>query len=274
MIVSRKEKALRYFVIGVGILLTFLPLVWLLTLSFKDSTEIITGSMLELPKVFKYENYIEAWTNGIGKYFVNSVVITAASSVLTLILGLPMAYAVSRMRWKLSSTTLTILMAGIMIPVHATLIPVFMIIKSLGMLNTYASIVLPYVASTLPITVYIVRNFMLTLPYELEEAAFLDGCGVIRAFLRIIVPSIKHSLVVVITFNFLTYWNEYVMASTLVTNPKMYTLPIGLRSFASEYLVNYGAIAAGVVISVIPLLAAYLLFSDVLEKGMVAGALK
>jgi raffinose/stachyose/melibiose transport system permease protein len=274
MIISRKEKSFRYFVIGIGILLTFLPLLWLLLLSFKSSTEIIAGSMLQLPEMFRFENYIEAWTNGIGKYFLNSVVITAASSALTLALGLPMAYAVSRMHWKLSSTTLTILMAGIMIPVHATLIPVFMIIKTLGMLNTYASIVLPYVASTLPITVYIVRNFMLTLPYELEEAAFLDGCGVIRAFLRIIVPSIKHSLVVVITFNFLTYWNEYVMASTLVTNPQMYTLPIGLRSFASEYLVNYGAIAAGVVISVIPLLAAYLLFSDVLEKGMVAGALK
>lgn len=275
MVISLKKKIALYFILCIFMLVTVMPLVWLAIMSFKSNEEIIAGNIMALPKVPYTENYVEAWITGrVGKYFFNSVIVTFISLVLTLIFGVPMAYGVSRMRWKLSRPTLTLLMAGIMIPIHATLIPVFFILKNLKLLDSYFSLILPYVASTLPITVYIVKNFMISIPYEMEEAAYIDGCGTIRAFLCIIVPTIKQSLMVVITLNFLTFWNEYVMASTLVTDPTKYTLPIGLRVFSSDYAVNYGAIAAGVFISMLPVLIMYLLFTDFLEKGMIAGAIK
>lgn len=269
------KKWIVYLLLIVFLVVTILPLVFLLILSVKSSTEIITGSVLELPETFHWVNYYNAWIQGkVSQYFINSVIVTLASSVLTLLLGVPMAYAISRMRWKLSNTVLTILMAGVMIPIHATLIPLFMLLKKIGLMNSYWSLILPYVASTLPITVYIIKNFLISIPYEMEEAAFIDGCGLVRAFVMVIVPMIKQSLVVVITLNALTYWNEYVMASTLVTNPTKYTLPIGLKAFSSEYSADFGAIAAGVVISMLPLLILYLCFTDLLEKGLVAGAMK
>lgn len=269
------KKWIVYSILLVFLVITILPLVFLLILSVKSSTEIITGSVLKLPETFHWVNYYNAWIQGkVSQYFVNSVIVTLASSVLTLLLGVPMAYAISRMRWKLSNTVLTVLMAGVMIPIHATLIPLFMLLKKVGLMNSYWSLILPYVASTLPITVYIIKNFLISIPYEMEEAAFIDGCGLVRAFVMVIVPMIKQSLVVVITLNALTYWNEYVMASTLVTNPTKYTLPIGLKAFSSEYSADFGAIAAGVVISMLPLLILYLCFTDLLEKGLVAGAMK
>lgn len=275
MNVAGSKKWVNYTILMIFLVVTVLPLVFLLNLSIKSSMEIITGSVLTLPEEFHWINYSNAWIQGkINMYFMNSVIITAASSVLTLLLGLPMAYAIARMRWKMSSLTLTVLMAGVMIPIHATLIPLFMTLRKIGLMNSYWSLILPYAASTLPITVYIIRNFLISVPYEMEEAAFIDGCGVIRAFVMIMVPMIKQSLVVVITLNALTYWNEFVMASTLVTDPTKYTLPIGLKSFSSEYSADFGAIAAGVVISMIPLLLLYLCFTDFLEKGLVAGAMK
>ena len=275
MNIAGRKTWINYTLLIVFLLITIMPLVFLVFLSVKSGTEIITGSVLSLPEKFYWENFSNAWIAGkINMYFFNSVIVTLASSVLTLVLGLPMAYAIARMRWKLSGTVQTILMVGIMIPIHATLIPLFVLLRNMGLMNSYFSLILPYVASTLPITVYIIRNFLINIPFEMEEAAFLDGCGIIGAFVRVIIPTIKQSLVVVITLNALTYWNEYVMASTLVTDPTKYTIPIGLKSFSSDYSADYGAIAAGCLISVIPLLILYLCFTDLLEKGLVAGAMK
>lgn len=183
MNVAGSKKWVNYTILIIFLIVTVLPLVFLLNLSVKSSMEIITGSVLALPEEFHWINYSNAWIQGkINVYFMNSVIITAASSVLTLLLGLPMAYAIARMRWKMSTLTLTVLMAGVMIPIHATLIPLFMTLRKIGLMNSYWSLILPYAASTLPITVYIIRNFLISVPYEMEEAAFIDGCGVIRAF--------------------------------------------------------------------------------------------
>jgi raffinose/stachyose/melibiose transport system permease protein len=275
MTFSLKYKIVVYSTLIFFALITIMPLIWLCNLSFKTNTEIITGNILHLPKEIYYQNYIDAWFVGsVNKYFINSVIVTGLSSIITVVIGLPMAYGITRLRWKLSSFVLTILLCGVMIPIHATLIPIMSILKWLKMLNSRASLVFPYVASTLPITVYIVRSFLINIPIEMEEAACIDGCGVVRSFLYIITPTIAQSIVVVVTLNFMTYWNEFVMASSLVTNPVLYTLPIGLRRFSSDYVVNYGAIAAGVFISLVPVLLLYLLFTNQLEKGMVAGALK
>lgn len=272
---SRKSKIVIYGILIICAFATFFPLLWLVLLSFKTNSEIIAGNIMSLPAKWNIQNYIEAWTIGkVNTYFFNSISFTFSSSVITLLLGVPMAYGICRMHWKLSDITFTIITLGIMIPIHATLIPVFTILKNIGVLDSYFAIILPYVASALPITVYIVRSFLVSVPIETEEAAFIDGCGIIKAFAYLIVPIIKQSLIVVVILNFLSFWNEYVMASTLITKAKYYTLPIGLQSFANEYAVNYGAIAAGVFILLLPVLITYLIFNDLLEKGMVASALK
>jgi raffinose/stachyose/melibiose transport system permease protein len=273
--VSKKYNAAIYTILIIFLILTFFPLIFAILLSVKSNQEIITGSMFALPKEISFSNYYTAWIKGkVNSYFINSVVVTVLSSVLTLVLGFPLAYGLCRLRWKMKNSIFTIIIIGIMIPIYSTLIPVFIILKNMGILNSYFAIILPYTASALPITVFVVRNFLIGVPYEMEQAAFIDGCSVARSFVSIVIPTIKHATVTVIVLNVLTFWNEYVMAATLIKTPSFYTLPVGLQAFQGIYVVDYGAVAAGVVISVIPVLIIYLVFNDLVDKGIVAGALK
>lgn len=275
MRLQSRSKIPVYLILFVFVIFTALPLLWIIMLSFKTSAEIVSGSVFALPKSLSLQNYLTAWNSGnVGRYFLNSVIVSVASSVVTLVFGIPLAYSVSRLNWKLKDGVFTLITIGIMLPIHATLIPIFMVFSKLGLVNTYWSLIITYSASALPITVYIVRNFLISVPYEIEEAAFLDGCSVIRAFFQVMVPTIKQSVVVVTILNFLSFWNEYVMAVIMVTEPKMYTLPVGLAFFQNQYTADYGAIAACTVISVLPVLVFYLIYNDVLEKGMVVGAMK
>ena len=275
MKVLKSRKVIIYFILSIFIIITVIPLLWMISLSFKENSEIIAGNVMSLPKSPTFQNYINAWIDGnVGKYFLNSVFIAVVSSLLTLIFGVPLAYAVSRLNWRIKNWVLTLVIMGIMIPIHATLVPLFIVYTKVGILNTHISLILPYTASALPLTVYIVRNFLLSVPIEMEEAAFIDGCGIIRGFLRIMLPTIKQSIVVVTILNFLSFWNEFVMASTLVNDAKLYTIPVGLSYFQGQYSVDFGAITACTVISVLPILITYVIFNDMLERGMVVGAMK
>lgn len=275
MKISKPRKVIIYTCLILFVCLTALPLLWIINLSFKSSTEIIAGNVFALPQNASFQNYITAWKDGnAGRYFLNSVIVSVVSSATSLIFGVPLAYAISRLHWKIKNGVFTLIIIGIMLPIHATLIPVFVIFSKLGLINTYSALIIAYTASAIPMTVYIVRNFLMSVPTEMEEAAFIDGCGIVRAFIRIMIPAIKQSLVVVTILNFLSFWNEYVMSVVLINNPEMYTLTVGMAFFQNMFTADYGAIAACTVISVLPVLFFYLVYNDVLEKGIVIGAMK
>lgn len=260
---------------GILTLIMAVPLAWVILMSFKNTREIIMTSPFSIPEVFRFGNYIEAWTKGqIGDYFFNSVFITGSSTLFVVLFGTLFAYALSRLRWRLKNFFFGIILLGLMIPIHATLIPVFVILKNMGLLNTHLCLILPYIASGLPMAIFIFRNFMIGIPKEMEEAAFIDGCGVFRSFFHIILPVIQPAIITVVILTFMHFWNEFVLASTVVQKKALGTLPIGLQYFQSEFTVDWGAMSAGIVVSVIPVFVIYLIFNDIIEKSVVSGALK
>jgi len=163
---------------------------------------------------------------------------------------------------------------GMMIPLHAVLLPVFIILRDLKMLSTYQALIIPYVAFALPLAIYVLSNFFASLPIELEESACLDGCGLFRAFVQIILPLITPAIATVSIFTFLSTWNEMMFAITYVSKNQFRTLTVGIMQMVGQYTTNWGGLAAGLVVATIPTILMYLLMSNQIESGMVAGAVK
>lgn len=271
----RLSKTLIFVFMLILSIVMLVPLFWVILMSFKDTTDIITSSPFSLPTSFNFQNYINAWVQGnIGKYFWNSIYITGITTLFVIVFGTMIAYALSRMRWKLKNFFFGIILVGMMIPVYATLIPIFITLKTFNLFNSPLCLILPYIASGLPLAVYIFRNFMIGIPKEMEEAACIDGCGVFRSFAFIIVPTIRPAIITVIILTFMGYWNEFVMAMAFIQNKAFATLPIGLQAFQGEFTVDWGSISAGIVVSIIPVLIFYLIFNDMIDKSVVSGALK
>lgn len=267
------KKVPVYIVLGFFSAIQIFPLLWLVNYSFKNNTEIFTKSPLAFAEHFNAGNYITAWVKGsVGKYFMNSLFVSFFSVLITLLLGCMIGYGITRMFWKMKNAVLAFIMLGMMIPIHATLIPLFILMQNMGMLNSRWAIIIPYIAAGMPLAVFTISNFMRSIPRELEEAAFIDGCGVFRSFAQIIMPSLKPIMATVSIFCFMNNWNEFIMASTYLQSSELYTLPIGLRAFKGQYTAELAPMAACIVIASIPLLIFYCFFSEQVEKSFAAGS--
>ncbi|ANS77221.1 sugar ABC transporter permease [Paenibacillus yonginensis] len=265
---------LQAFLILVAITQIY-PLIWLAFFSLKDNSEIFSGDVANLPKQFLWSNYAKALSEGhVLTYFFNSVFVTAVSIILVLILSSMTGYAITRMNWKLSGLTLTIILLGMMVPIHAALLPLFMVLKNLGLLNSYWSLIIPYVAFGIPMAVFILGSFFRGVPRELEEAAVIDGCGIYRTFFSIILPLVRPAISTVAIFTFLSCWNELMFAVTFINKESMQTLTVGMMSMVGTYITQWGIIGAGLMITTIPTIIIYLLLNKQVQKSMIAGAVK
>lgn len=272
--VSIGKILLQVFLIIVAVIQIY-PLVCLALFSLKDNSEIFSGNVAGLPRQFLWQNYSVALTNGnVIKYFLNSVFVTAITILLVLILSSMSAYAITRMRWKLSKVTMNLIMLGMMVPIHAALLPLFMVLRSLKMLNTYWSLIIPYVAFGIPIAVLIIGSFFSGLPRELEEAAVIDGCGIYRTYFLIILPQIRSALATVAIFTYLSSWNELMFAVTFINNQNYQTLTVGMMSMIGTYITRWGVIGAGLMVATVPTIIIYLLCSRQVQESMIAGAIK
>lgn len=251
------------------------PIFWLLLFSFKDNTEIFGGNVLGFPKVWQFSNYSIAMTSGnVGVYFLNSLLITAVTIIVSSILIATTSYAIVRMKWKMSKFTLTVFTMGLMIPLHAALLPLFVILKNLGLLNTYLALIVPYVAFALPMGIFIMTGFLYSIPRELEEAACIDGCSIYQIFNRIILPLIRPGLATVAIFTYLSTWNELMFANTFISAERIKTLTVGIMSLSGQYQTQWGPIGAGLMIATIPTLIIYAFLSDQVQKSLIVGAVK
>ena len=256
-------------------LIQVFPLFWLLEFSLKNNNEIYGSNVIGLPEVWRWENYHEALiTGGLFRYFLNSVLYAAVTIIVAGILSAMSAYAISRLKWKLSGVTYTLFSLGIMIPLQAVLLPLFLVLNSVKLLNTYWALLIPYIAFGIPMSIIILCGFYGSIPKDIEEAAYLDGCNIYSTFFRIILPIIKPALATVSIFTFLGTWNELMFANTFVNTAAYRTLPVGIMSFAGEYQTNWGAIGAGMVVATIPTLIIYCFLSDQVQSSIVAGAVK
>ncbi|MRM90693.1 carbohydrate ABC transporter permease [Faecalicatena contorta] len=266
-------KILAYAAMLLFALIQIFPFLWLINFSLKGTAQIFTESSLTLPNPVIWNNYQEAWFKGnVAKYFMNSVLVSAVSVGGILLIAGMMAYAITRLTWKWKKGTFNLLMLGMMIPIHATLIPLFIVLKKMHLLSTHMGIILPYIATGLPLAVFIYSNFIRSIPFEMESAAAIDGCSVTKMYFKIILPILKPATATIAIFSFMSIWNEFIMASTFLQNQSLNTLPVGLMAFKGQYLTDWGPLGAAIVIASIPILLFYFIFSEQVEKSFAAGA--
>lgn len=266
--------ALWIFFLAVAAIQLF-PLIWMIDFSFASSTEFYSSGILTWPETFQWQNYINAWVDGkFLQYFFNSALVTGTTIIFTIFLSLTLAYAFTRMTWKLRSFFFAVILLGIMIPIHATLLPNFAIFKSIGLTDSYLGLILPYTAVSVPLGTFILTGFMRSIPKAMEESAVMDGCSIYRTVFQIIAPLTKPAVVTVIVMTFLNCWNEFIMASTFLSKDTLKTLPFSVMNFAGQYSSDYGSQFAVMVLTSIPAIIIYAIFNEQITKGVTAGAVK
>ena len=251
------------------------PLYWLFTFSLKTNNEIFGGNVVGLPQQWIWKNYADAW--GAGKmslYLRNSVITTGVTLLLTLLLSFMASYGLLRMRWKGQKVTMTYLMLGLMIPMHAALLPLLGTMMRLGVLSTHSGLIIPYTAFNIPMAIMIISGFIGSIPIDMEEAAFIDGSGIYRTAFTIILPMLLPAMVTAAIFVFLQVWNELLMASVFVSTDNVRTLTVGIQQMFGQYQTDWGPIGAALVIGTLPTLILYLCMSSQVQKSLIAGAVK
>lgn len=268
-------KIILYIFMGIVGLLQLFPLVWLFNYSLLKSGDFFGKAILQIPKPAQWENYVSAFTQGkVLPYFINSMIVTFVSVVLTAFVSILLAYAFTRMKWRLSVLAMNIILIGMMIPIHATLLPNFIIFHNIDLLNSYWALILPYTAFNIPISMFIVTGFMQTIPRSIEEAAVIDGSNIYGILYHIIFPIVRPAIATISVVNFINCWNEFIMAYTFITMDKFKTLPFSIIQFIGQYSSNFGAQFAVMSLIAIPSIIIYLIFTDEINKGLMAGSIK
>ena len=268
-------KIVLWIVLLLVAVIQIFPLIWLLDFSLASSTEMFTNGLLILPEKIQWGNYVTAFVDRhFLQYLKNSIIINGLAVFFVLLISIMAAYACRRMRWKLSGFVKTILLLGMMIPIHATLLPNYKIYNTLGLTDTIWALLIPYVAFSLPQGLFLMTGFIDSIPWEMEEAAVMDGCGIYRIVFQIITPMLKPSIATVAIMTFLNNWNEFIMASTYLSTPKWKTLPFSVLEFTGQYSSNYAVQFAVMALTAAPAVIVYILLNKHITKGVAMGAVK
>ena len=277
-------KVLVYAALIIMTISIIIPVAWVFMASFKRNAEFIGKGTnpWALPEQLQWQNYVTAFVDAeMGKFFLNSVIITALSLVLLLVIALPAAYALSRFDFKGKKFLNVAFMAGLFVNVNYIVVPIFLMLsganRMLGVdffLDNRFILSLVYASSSLSFSIYLLSGYFKTLPKGYEEAAYIDGCGYFKTMVKIMIPMAKPSIITVILFQFLSFWNEYIIAFTLMDENS--TLAVGLKNLMAveRTATNYGIMYAGLVIVMIPVLILYVCVQKQLTKGMTLGGLK
>ncbi|MBS4204323.1 carbohydrate ABC transporter permease [Lederbergia citrea] len=223
---------------------------------------------------FKLGNFIDVFKMGLTNYFVNSIIVTVVSVGTVVLIASLASYPLSRMNFKFNRVLFLLFISGMMLPIHATLIPIFKLSESMGIYDTLLALIGPYIAFSLPISIFILTQFMRDIPKSLEEAAKIDGCNHLGIFRHVIMPMLTPALTAVIIYNAISLWNEFVFALVLITSPESMTLPLGLQAFKGEFSVNVPGLMAALTLASLPLLVIYIFSQEKVVKGLTGGAVK
>ncbi len=241
----------------------------------QPETVYVPPNHVGLPTSFHWSNYVSAMRTGnMGQYFLNSLIVAALAILITLLAAFMATYAITRLVWKGRLMMNKFFMLGLTIPIHAAIVPVYIILSRLHWLNTYVALIIPYSAFSLSMAILISIGFMGDIPYDLDEAAFLDGCGIWGIFFRIILPLMMPAVSTVGIYTFLQCWNELLFATIFVSAGKYRTLPVGVQQLFGQYTTDWGPIGAALSIATIPTMIVYILLSRRIQQGFIAGAVK
>ncbi|HLV33906.1 MAG TPA: carbohydrate ABC transporter permease [Spirillospora sp.] len=252
------------------------PFYFMVITGFKGRFELFSGgSVFSFPQNPSLDNYQEVLTSGtFFRYLGNSLLIVSTAVILILILSSMASYVFARIPFRLNRPLFALIIAGLVIPLHVTLIPVYLLTRQIGLYNSLWALLGPYVAFNLPLSIFILTEFMRQIPREMEEAARIDGGGPMLTFWRIILPLSTPGLATLAIYNAVILWNEFVFAFVLITSPDHRPLPLAIWEYQGEYAMNIPAIMAVLTLSALPLIVVYILGQERVIKGIMAGAVK
>lgn len=268
--------------ITVGLIFLFLllyfvaiayPLFWMVVNSFKNTVQIFNDSW-GLPKEWLFSNYTTAWEQGVSSYFVNSLIITAGTCLLTVLISALCAYGLTRFQVKGGKFLLLFVSAGLMFSPQSSLIPLYELVQNMGLFDTYWALILTFTAYRIPLTVLLIRSFFLSIPKELEESAFLDGATSLDVFGRIFLPMSKPILFTGIILTAYYAWNEFLFSILFIQTEELKPITSGLLVFKDALNTNWGVLMAGLVISALPLIIIFIFMQKYFVRGLADGSVK
>ena len=269
------RSVLIFTVLVLWALISLFPVYWMFTFSLKTTEEIFGRNVIGLPQYWVWGNYTRAMNTGhMEVYFLNSFIIAVITILITLVASAMATYAMTRLVWKGRDTMNKFFMLGLTIPIHAAIVPLYVVLGKVGLLNSHAALIIPYSAFSLAMGILICTGFMGDIPYDLDEAAFLDGCGVWGIFGRVIAPLMIPAVSTVGIYTFLQCWNELMFATIFNSKEAYKTLPVGVQSLAGQYSTEWGPIGAALAIATIPTLLVYVFLSKKIQDSFIAGAVK
>lgn len=269
------KKVLLYVLLIVLALVWIVPIFTLIATSLKHKKDFMSGlSLFQLPAEIAWDNFKNAVTQGrLFTYMKNDLIVSFLKVPLGIFVGALAAFSMTRLKIKHSTGIFIFFLIGMMLPMQTALVPINLIYSKLNLLNTYFGLFYVYIGFGLSYCILIMRGFMKGIPKDIDEAAYIDGCTKWQLFSRIIFPIAKPAVATLFITDFLSTWNEYLLASVIINDNAMKTVPVGLMTFVGEHGTDYGYLCAGVLVSVIPVMVVYLIFQRYFVEGM-AGAVK
>lgn len=271
----RIKETFVYILLIIWMLINLFPIYWMFTFSLKSNKEIFGENVIGLPREWLWSNYEKALKVGnIFRYFLNSTLVAIVTIAVVMIVALMATFALTRFFWKGREKMNSFLMLGLTIPIHASIVPIYVTLSRLHLLSTYTSLIIPYAAFSLAMAILICTGFMQGIPFELDEAACIDGCGTFKIFFKVIVPLMKPAVATVSIYTFLQCWNELMFANIFISDTAHKTLPVGVQALSGQYLTEWGPVGAAMVLATFPMLIFYIFFSKKIQDSFIAGAIK
>ena len=271
---STASRILIYVLAVIWVVITIYPLIFLIQNSFKTSTEFFMGDVWTLPGRFSLATYQRVGATHFARFRVNSLFVVSISLGILLLAGSSAAFGLSRIRFRLRGFFYYLFVGGLTIPVHITLIPVYIITRDLGIYDTLWALIGPFVAFNMPVAVFVLASFMGDIPASLEEAGYIDGASRFQVFWSIVLPISRPAVTAVGIYNAVILWNEFIFPLVLITSTSKRPLTLALWNFQGEFSADVPAMMAALLLSMIPLLVFYAITKERLIEGLVAGALK
>lgn len=268
------KRTSLYVMVVILLIFTGYPFLYMVSTSLKSMNEFFVNPFQVIPESFTFQNYVAVFDMGLTTYFVNSLMITLSAVILVVFVASLASYPLSRMRFKLNRPLFLLFVAGMMLPIHATLIPIFVLTQNMGLYDTLFALLGPYIAFSLPISIFILTQFMQEIPKELEEAAQMDGANHWSLFWKIMFPNLAPAIATIVIYNFVFLWTEFIFALILISSPGNMTLPLGLQNFYGEFSVNVPGLMAALTLASIPVIVVFLLAQEKVVKGLTGGAVK
>lgn len=269
------KNIIIYIILVFGAIIAIIPFLYMLSTSLKDQVFVFEIPPRLIPKDPVIQNYVVAWNaGGFKQYFFNSLIVAISTVVLTLLFSSMLAYVFARFKFPGNNILFYSLLITLMIPTIVYIIPEFILMKRLHLLNSLFGLILVYTSAQLPLHTFLLKGFFAEIPKELEDAAKIDGCNIIRMYWQIMLPLAKPALATLCIFSFLFSWDEFIVALTMINDVNKRTLPVGLMMFHGQYITKWGLVFAASIIAIFPIIAVFIIFQRHFVKGIITSGLK